>query len=464
MDEIIYASATQLARDIRHRKVSSQEVIEAHLRRIEEVNPKLNAMVQLTADSATAQAKKADEALAKGEVVGPLHGVPFTVKDSIENAGVITSGGTTGRAEYVAEKDATVSARMKEAGAILLGHTNVPEFVMAYESANLVYGQTNNPYDLSRTPGGSSGGESALIASGGSPLGLGSDSGGSIRLPAHFAGIAGIKPTSGRVPRTGHYPRFNGLQDSTFQIGPMARFVEDLALSLPIISGPDWVDQAIVPMPLGDPGDVDLTSLRVAFHTDNGIIAPTDDIDRVVRECAKALSDAGIRVEETRPNGIEGANDVAERIGSADGGAELRLELEKAGTAEPSPFISHIFERGAGKAVDAAGLAAALSAWDDFRSSMLSTMETYDAILCPTNAFPAIAHGTSIDEDVSTSFSYTMTHNLTGWPGAVVRAGETADGLPIGVQVVGRPWREDVALALAAHIEGVTGGWQAPNL
>jgi amidase len=464
MDEIIYASATQLARDIRHRKVSSQEVIEAHLRRIEEVNPKLNAMVQLTADSATAQAKKADEALAKGEVVGPLHGVPFTVKDSIENAGVITSGGTTGRAEYVAEKDATVSARMKEAGAILLGHTNVPEFVMAYESANLVYGQTNNPYDLSRTPGGSSGGESALIASGGSPLGLGSDSGGSIRLPAHFAGIAGIKPTSGRVPRTGHYPRFNGLQDSTFQIGPMARFVEDLALSLPIISGPDWVDQAIVPMPLGDPGDVDLTSLRVAFHTDNGIIAPTDDIDRVVRECAKALSDVGIRVEETRPNGIEGANDVAERIGSADGGAELRLELEKAGTAEPSPFISHIFERGAGKAVDAAGLAAALSAWDDFRSSMLSTMETYDAILCPTNAFPAIPHGTSIDEDVSTSFSYTMTHNLTGWPGAVVRAGETADGLPIGVQVVGRPWREDVALALAAHIEGVTGGWQAPNL
>ena len=464
MDEITYASATELARAIRRRKVSSQEVIEAHLRRIEEVNPKLNAMVQLTAESATAQAQKADQALAKGEIVGPLHGVPFTVKDSIENAGVITSGGTKGRAEYVAEKDATVSARLKDAGGILLGQTNVPEFVMAYESANLVYGRTNNPYDLSRTPGGSSGGESALIAAGGSPLGLGSDSGGSIRLPAHFAGIAGIKPTSGRVPRTGHYPRFNGLQDSLFQIGPMARFVEDLSLSLPIISGPDWIDHAIVPAPLGDPKDVDLTSLKVAFHTDNGIMAPTDEIDRVVRECAKALSDAGIRVEEARPKGIEGSNALSEKIFGADGGAGLRLELEKAGTAEPSPFITHYFDKGAGRELDGAGLASALSEWDDFRSSMLSTMETYDAILCPANSLPAVPHGTSIDDDVYIGFSYTVTHNLTGWPGVVVRAGATAEGLPIGVQIVARPWREDVALALADHIEAVTGGWQAPDL
>ncbi|PYS75892.1 MAG: amidase, partial [Acidobacteria bacterium] len=229
MDEIIYSSATELARAIVEKEVSSEEVVNAHLARIEEANPKLNAVVRLTADAARARAREADAALARGDTWGPLHGVPVTIKDAFETAGVVSVGGTRGRAGYVPQEDAAGVARYKSAGAVVLGKTNVPEVSFAFESDNLVYGQTKNPYDLTRTPGGSSGGEAAAIASGMSPLGLGSDAGGSIRVPAHFCGIAGIKPTSGRTPRTGHFPPMGGLLDSIWQIGPLARRVEDLA-------------------------------------------------------------------------------------------------------------------------------------------------------------------------------------------------------------------------------------------
>ena len=272
MDEIIYSSATELARAIREREVSSAEVVEAHLARIEEVNPKLNAVVHLTADAARARAREADAAMARGEVWGPLHGVPVTIKDAFETAGVVSVGGTKGRAQYVPTDDAVGVARYKSAGAIVLGKTNVPELSLAFESDNLVYGQTKNPYDLARTPGGSSGGEAAAIASGMSPLGLGSDAGGSIRLPAHFCGIAGIKPTTGRTPRTGHFLPPGGLLDSIWQIGPLARRVEDLALALPLLCGTDWRDPSVAPVALGDPYDVKVETLRVAVHTDNGIV------------------------------------------------------------------------------------------------------------------------------------------------------------------------------------------------
>jgi len=254
MDELIYASATALAKAIRAKEVSSQEVIHAYLERVEGVNPQLNAVVQLTADMARQHAREADKALARGEVRGPLHGVPMTVKDSLDTAGVITTAGTLGRASFVPAQDATVVARLRAAGAILLGKTNTPELTLSSETDNLVYGRTNNPYDPSLIPGGSSGGAAAIVAAGGSPFDLGSDTGGSIRQPAHFCGIAGIKPTSGRVPRTGHIISFDmGALDALTQIGPMARFVQDLALILPVIAGVDWRDPAVVPMPLGDP-------------------------------------------------------------------------------------------------------------------------------------------------------------------------------------------------------------------
>src|SRR5215467_7061994 len=206
MDELIYSSATSLARAIREKQVSSHEVVEAYIHRIEAVNPRLNAVVQLTADTALARAKQADVALARREINGPLHGVPITIKDSFDTEGIISTAGTKGRVSFIPQQDATAVARMRAAGAIILGKTNLPELSLAYESNNLIYGRTNNPYDLSRTPGGSSGGESAIIAAGGSPLGLGTDGFGSIRLPAHFCGIAGLKPTAGRVPYTGLLP------------------------------------------------------------------------------------------------------------------------------------------------------------------------------------------------------------------------------------------------------------------
>ena len=338
-DQVIYQSASQLARAIRRKEVSSVEVVEAHLKRIDEVNPDLNAVVQVLTDKALVQARNADAALANGEALGPIHGVPFTIKDNIESAGDICTGGTRGRASYVADRDATVVARMRAAGGILMGRTNVPELALALETDNLVYGRTSNPYDLSRTPGGSSGGEAAIIASGGSPLGLGSDIGGSVRLPAHFCGIAGIKPTSCRVPRTGHYPRLNGALDSMFQLGPMSRHVEDLILTLPLIAGGDWRDPAIAPVPLGNASEVDLKSLRVSFHTDNEIMPADKDTTDVIRAAAKSLGDAGLSVDEVRPTGIERTYEVAHSIWGADGGVGIEALLEEAGTIEPHAVI-----------------------------------------------------------------------------------------------------------------------------
>lgn len=464
MDEIIYSSASELARAIRRGEVSSAEVVEAYLRRIEEVNPRLNAVVHLTADAARVRAREADEARARGEEWGPLHGVPVTIKDAFETEGVVSAGGTGGRAAYVPEQDAAGVARLKAAGAVVLGKTNVPEISLAFESDNLVYGRTHNPYDETRTPGGSSGGEGAAVASGMSPLGLGSDAGGSIRVPAHFCGIAGIKPTSGRTPRTGHFPPMGGLLDSIWQIGPLARRVEDLALALPILCGTDWRDPTVAPVPLGDPSEVELKGLRVAFHTDNGIVAPTDEIAAVVRDAALVLADAGAEVVEARPPVPADAYDLILGLYGADAGAALRMLLMLSGTSEMSPLMMRLLEILGAKSLTAGDLTALVLQLDMWRSEMLSFMRDYDLLVCPPCARPAMEHGTTFDEENQLFFSYTMIYNMTGWPGAVVRAGATAGGLPLGAQFVARPWREDVALASALEVERALGGWRRPTL
>ncbi len=389
----------------------------------------------------------------------------MTIKDNLETAGVICTAGTKGRASYVPTHDATVVKRLRDAGAILLGKTNTPEMAMAWETDNIVYGCTNNPFDLSRTPGGSSGGESAIICVGGSPLGLGNDMGGSIRLPAHFSGIAGIKPTTGRVPRTGNFPPPTGGRiTALWQNGPLARFVEDLILTLPIIAGIDWRDPSVIPMPLGNPKNVDLKSLRVAFHTDNGIVSPTPETDAVVRKTAKILSGAGMTIEEARPEGIEQSFGIFLEILAAGGDVGMKGLLERIGTTEVHPWLQGVLDYWRENAITVPELGALNFKWLKYRSSMLTFMENYDAILCPANAFPAMLHGTSWDDDKLPSFSYTAAYNLTGWPGAVVRAGTSPEGLPIGVQVVARPWREDVALAVVKYIEDVLGGWKPPPI
>jgi amidase len=464
MNDLIYASAATIAKNIKTKKVSSEEVVNAHLERIEEINPKINAIVQSTATEARKEARHADTLLAKGEIRGPLHGVPITIKDNIETAGVICTSGTKGRENYIPTEDATVVKRLRNAGAILLGKTNLPELALAFESDNLVYGKTNNPYDLSCTSGGSSGGEAAIIASGGSPLGMGNDLGGSIRLPSHFCGIAGIKPNSGRFPRTGHFLPPGGAIDNWWQVGPMARFVEDLMLVMPILYGVDWRDPGVIPVPLGDPKNVDVKKLNVSFHTDNGIITPIPEIVDTVSKAAKALSDMGLNVEENRPPGIEQTFDIFMGFMGADGGAMLSNALAAAGTTEVSPLFQKIQGMAGERGISTAEFGSLAFGLDIFRSMMLSFMQNYDVIICPVNAFAALKHGTSYDEEVLPAFTYTWTYNLTGWPVVVVRGGTSDGGLPIGVQIVSRPWREDVALAVAQIIESELGGWEAPPL
>jgi amidase len=433
MHTLVTLSATTLAQMIRSRAVTAEEVLEAHLARIAAVNPRLNALVVLRADQALAEARAADTALAQGAPVGPLHGVPFSVKDWIDASGLPCTGGDPAFRTRVPATDATVVARMRAAGAILLGKTNVLE-------ANELYGRTNNPYNLDLSPAGSSSGEAALIAAGGSPLGLGSDSGGSIRQPAHVCGIAGLKPTTGRVPLTGHFPFIGALNDPRTTIGPMARSVEDLALALQVIGGQDWRDPSVVPMPLGDWQAVDVRTLRVAFYTHHADAEPTAETATVCRTVAALFAAHGAHVEERLPPRIDETYSLTRRYWRRPESASAD-EWQPDGEAQLSSLEveQHLFE------------------WDRFRRAFITFMADYDLILTPAAAEPAVAHGAP-----GGSIAYTLAYSLTGWPAVVVRAGATGAGLPIGVQLVARPWRDDVALAAARLVEAQLGGWQPP--
>ena len=331
MDELCFESVTCLAALIRTGKASSLEVVDACLARIEAVNPRLNAVVQL-ADDARERASEADRGLANGTVRGPLHGVPFTAKDSLDTAGVVTTAGTIGWRDRIPARDATVVARARAAGAILLGKTNTPEFTWSAETDNDVYGRTSNPYDLERSPGGSSGGPAAIVAAGGSPFDIGSDTGDSIRQPSHVCGIAGLKPTSGRVPRTGHWPGYQGLFESFTQLGPMARRVEDLELLLPILAGPDGEDPHAVPVALRDPSAVEIGSLNVVSFTDNGVRTPTPETIVAVEAAARAVGEAGAHVRDEVPPGVDEAWAAWDAMIWADGYAWLHRLIEAAGT------------------------------------------------------------------------------------------------------------------------------------
>jgi amidase len=244
----------------------------------------------------------------------------------------------------------------------------------------------------------------------------------------------------------------------------MARFVEDLSLTLSIIAGTDGHDPSVVPVPLSDPKAVDLKSLRVAFHTDNGILSPTPETVEMVRKTAKVLSDTGLAVKEDRPKGIEQTFEIFRSLFFADGGMGLQRFLHMLGTNEVHPLMQRFLELTRPYAMPTTEFLGLMFRWDMFRSTMLSFMQKYDVIICPVCAYPALPHGVTLDLDKIPAFSYTVTYNLTGWPGAVVRGGTSPEGLPIGVQVVARPWREDVALAVAQHIETALGGWQRPPI
>ena len=394
---------------------------------------------------------------------GPSTACPFTIKDSLDTAGVVTTAGTVGWSDRVPGRDATVVARLRAAGGILLGKTNTPEFTWANETDNEVYGRTSNPYDLGRTTGGSSGGSAAIVAAGGAPFDIGSDSGNSIRQPAHLCGVAGIKPTSGRVPRTRHWPGYEGLFESFTQLGPIARRVEDLELVLPIIAGPDGEDPHVVPAPLGDARTVDVGRLRVAWFDDNGIRTPTPETIAAVRLAVGAIAATGATVEEQVPPDIADARPAWEAVIRADGFAWLWRLIAAAGTPGHGSYdtFGWVVAR-EGEPVSGDAVSAAVERADTVRSALLRWMRPFDLVVSPVLPSPAVHHGET--RTAAYGDTYSEIHNLTGWPAATVRAGTSPEGLPIGVQLVAKPWREDVALAAAGIVEAATGGWQAPPL
>src|SRR6266849_1758372 len=295
MRPLFFLSATEMAEQVRLKKLSPVELLDAHLARIEALNPKLNAFVQLDTERARRQAQAAEAAVMRGEAVGPLHGVPISIKSSIEVAGLRCEAGTRLRAGLVASRDAPLVSRLRAAGAVVMGVTNTPELLMAWETDNLLYGRTNSPWDLERTPGGSSGGEAAAIAAGMSAGGVGSDGGGSIRVPAHFSGICGLKPTPGRIPATGHFPNSVGPFALIGVVGPMARKVQDLKLLFEVMQGPDIGDPSAVSVPVRWPDRDELKKVPIGYFEDDGRTPVTADTRAAVRTAAEALTRAGFQ-------------------------------------------------------------------------------------------------------------------------------------------------------------------------
>ena len=464
MDDLLFHSAAEIAAAIRNRTISAIEVVEMHLRQIERVNDDLNAVVCLTAEQALDAAKQADNRSLDDELP-PLYGVPITLKDSIDTAGVVTTYGTTGRRDFVPERNATVAERLLDAGAILLGKTNTPEFTLGGEIDNPVYGKTFNPYNLTHTPGSSSGGSAAIVAAGGAALDLGSDTGGSIREPANFCGLAGIKPTSGRVSRMGHALPFGcGLGDSLTTIGPLARSVDDLELALHLIAGPDGIDYTVSPTELKSSKTALAKPLRIAYYTDGNLGVLNEPIGQMVKDVATLFAEDGHSVVESIPDGVAMAAGVFSDLLNVDGAAWLRGLLAKAGTDRPGPNLAKILK--AAISAETPSTTTILKNLTNLRSAAWQWMQSFDAIICPVQPYAALPHGDVLQLDGTTAaaWSHMNFYNLTGWPAGVVRASTTSDGLPVGVQIVARPWREDVVLAMLKKIEIAFGGYQRPSL
>src|SRR5438270_7095832 len=349
MSELNFLSATAMAEQVRTQKVSPVDLVEAHLAYIQKLNPVLNAFVELDSDRAREQARLAEAAVARGEMKGPLHGVPVSIKSSIEVAGLKNEAGTCLRAGCVAAKDAPLVARLRAAGVIVLGSTNTPELLMAWETDNLLYGRTNNPWDLARTAGGSSGGEAAAIASGCSAGGVGSDGGGSIRVPAHFCGICGLKPTPGRIPATGHFPQSVGPFALLGVVGPMARTVADLKLLFEVMQGPDLGDPSSAPVPVRWPqfsnahvaGDVHVPGAIkpcIGYFEDDGRTPVTQETRNAIKHAAAILRNAGFEVEPFRPEGLEKARQLWWKFFGVAGGMLLG-PMTKGHESELSPIL-----------------------------------------------------------------------------------------------------------------------------
>jgi Asp-tRNA(Asn)/Glu-tRNA(Gln) amidotransferase A subunit family amidase len=470
MEDLTFLSAVVMARQIREKKISPVELAGSHLAKIERLNPKLNAFVHVDAERVLGEARDAEGAVTSGKMLGPLHGVPISIKSSIEVAGLRCESGTRLRAGFVGTHDAPLVSRLRSAGAIVLGVTNTPEMLMAWETDNLLCGRTNSPWDVERTPGGSSGGEAAAIAAGMSAGGVGSDGGGSIRVPAHFCGICGLKPTPGRVPSTGHFPASGGPFAMIGVVGPMARTVADVTALFERMQGPDDGDPYAAPVPLHWPSGDEVKHLRIGYFEDDGRTPVTHETRVAVRTAADALRSAGFQVEPFRPEGLEEARALWKKFFVALGGMLIRPMFEGREN-DLSPILKQFLEWSA--AEPALTGESVVDAWirrDAARADFLAQMRKYPILLCPAAAVPAFRHGErswTIDGktiDYLDAWSYTEWFNLLGTPAAVVPVSQSLEGLPIGVQIVGRPWEEEQVLAVAAALERECGAWKIPPI
>lgn len=470
MPELTFLSAVSMAEQIREKKLSPVELVEAHLARIEKLNSKLKAFVQVDAEGARCQARAAEKAVTRGEKLGPLHGVPISIKSSIEVTGMKCEAGSKLRAGFVAATDAPLVSRLRNAGATILGMTNTPELLMAWETDNLLYGCTHNPWDLSRTAGGSSGGEAAAIAAGCSAGGVGSDGGGSIRVPAHFSGICGLKPTPGRIPATGHFPTSVGPFALIGVVGPMARTVSDLKVLFEVMQGPDDGDTSAAPVPVRWLSRNDHKKLRIGYFEDDGRTPVTAETRAAVRTAAEALKRAGFEVEPFRPEGLEQARQLWWQFFGIAGGMLLR-PMTKGREADLTAILKQHLSQVATEPPHSGQTL--LDTWimrDIVRMQVFSEMREHPILLCPVASIPAFRHGErSWEIDGKTvqyldAWSYTEWFNLLGTPAVAVPFGCSKEGLPIGVQIVARPWEEELVLAVAVELEAQRGEWQAPDI
>jgi amidase len=450
---------TEMVSLVRSGSIKSLELIDAHLDQIERLNPHLNAFTMLFADQARESARRADQGLK----TGLLHGVPITVKDSFDVAGFPTRLGSYFGDEAPAEEDSAVVARLRRAGAIILGKTNTPEFMATYETDNFITGRTNNPWDIERTPGGSSGGEAAAIAGGCSPGGVCSDAGGSIRVPAHFCGIAGLKPTPGRVSTYGHRSSVALLGIGV--TGPMARSVSDVRLLFDVLAGFDDRDPLSAPVPPRPPVIADL---RIGVMEQFCDVPVQPSIRKAVREAAQALAAAGFAVEQFRPEGIERAPNLwnffvgelparaaKERIAGREAEAHwtytegLQAQLDR-----PPATAWQVMEN--------------IGARDAMRRKLLEQMRRFQVLLMPVAGIVAFPHRQRRFETETKPIGLfqammpSTAINLLGLPALAVPFATSDEGLPVGVQLVGRPWDDEVLLELGTRLEEARGPFRWP--
>lgn len=466
MSNLTTLPAVTLLSMLRHAQISPLELAEEFIREIERLNPTLNALVDFDPDRVRAQAAAIT---AKPASRGPLYGLPMTVKSSISTAGHRCEIGSTLHQGSIPQHDAPVVARLRAADAVLLGVTNCPEFLMAYETDNLLYGRTTNPWDLARTPGGSSGGESAAIAAGLSAGGLGSDSGGSVREPAHFTGIASLKPTPGRIPGRGHLPPCVGPFSILGAIGPMARTIADVTLLFETLAGRDPLDPSSPPVPLRTPSRDDLRQFTIGYFEDDGLTPVTGETRHAVQAAARALRKQGLRVEPFRPTHLEAARRLWWKFFVRSG--VMFLDPIIAGTeSRLSPtFRDFLNLAHAEPPLSGTELLQAWAECDQVRENLIAEMQRFPILLCPVCSVPAFRHGERAWKVQNRSvayldaMSYTQWFNLLAAPAAVIPVGKSPQGLPIGVQIAGLPYSDELVLAVAAIVDQEF-GYTAPPL